>query len=265
MRADCRRSPDLVLVVAVTLVSLLLVAIPIEGLVKAILLAPFVLIVPGYALAAAMFPPGRLPAVERFVYSIVLSVAVATIGGLAWQAPFPLGEASWTAILTVTTLAGCLVAWRRRKALYRAKGRFRPVAADAPAASLKLPKVGVPTALAFLLAAVIAAGAVAVASQGLRDARAESHFTTLWIVPASEHGAAEVGIENHQGAVHDYRLEVSQGSTTVTIWRGRLGARGKKLLPVGQTSAASPQRLIASLYRDGSLYRRAELETEPGS
>ena len=254
MRADCRRSPDLVLVVAVTLVSLLLVAIPIEGLVKAILLAPFVLIVPGYALAAAMFPPGRLPAVERFVYSIVLSVAVATIGGLAWQAPFPLGEASWTAILTVTTLAGCLVAWRRRKALYRAKGRFRPVAADAPAASLKLPKVGVPTALAFLLAAVIAAGAVA-----------ESHFTTLWIVPASEHGAAEVGIENHQGAVHDYRLEVSQGSTTVTIWRGRLGARGKKLLPVGQTSAASPQRLIASLYRDGSLYRRAELETEPGS
>jgi uncharacterized membrane protein len=260
-----RRSPDLVLVAAATLVSLLLIAIPIDGLVKAILLAPFVLILPGYALAAAMFRPGRLPAGERFIYSIVLSVGVAAAGGLAWQAPFPLGEASWTVILGVTILISCFIARRRREAFHRSQGRPRTAAAAAPKWRLKLPKIDVPTALAFLLAAAIAAGAVAVASEGLRDARAESHFTTLWIAPGPEQGTAEVGIENHQGAVHDYRLDVSQGGTTVATWRGRLGARGKQLVPVDQTSAVSPQRLIASLYRDGDLYRRAELEAEPGS
>jgi uncharacterized membrane protein len=263
MSSELRRSRDLVVVAALTLVSLVLIAIPVDGLVKQVMLIPFVLILPGYALAAAMFPPGRLPDGERFVYSIVLSVGVGALGGLVWQAPFPLGKAAWTAIFAVAILAGCVVAWRRRQALDQ--GRAGSRADGARAGGPKLPKVDLPTAVAFLLAAAIAAVAIAVAADGQREARAESHFTSLWIVPGETRGTAEVGIENHQGAVHEYRLEVNDGATTVQSWKGRLGARGKKLVVVETAGDLSAGRLIASLYRDGDLYRRTALEAGTGT
>ena len=194
-------SRDLIAAAAAALASLALMALPVDGLLKSLLLVPLVLFIPGYALAAAMFPAATLGRGERLVYALSLSVAAATLGGLAWQLAFGLGRLAWAAILTAVTLAACAVAHRRRAAV-------RP---DRTPSTRWLTGLNAPTAVGVLVAVALAVFAVWTAIEGLQDQRAESKFTALWIVPSKEGGAegAEVGLSNHQSAVHRYRLTVT--------------------------------------------------------
>ncbi|HMC49076.1 MAG TPA: DUF1616 domain-containing protein, partial [Solirubrobacterales bacterium] len=109
-----RQSVDLGVVCAASLLSAVLVALPLGGLVTALLLVPLVLVLPGYALTAALFPPGTLPPEDRLVYIFVLSLSAASLGGLLWQLAFGLEQATWTLILVLISLAASAVALRRR-------------------------------------------------------------------------------------------------------------------------------------------------------
>lgn len=252
-----RRNRDLIGAAVAALLSLGLMALPVGGLVKALLLVPLVLFIPGFALTAAMFPAPALGRGERLVYSVALSAAAAALGGLAWQLAFGLDRFAWAGILVAVTLASCAVALRRRAGLApdRLRSSPRPV----------LP--GVPTAIGMLAAAALAAVAVWTAIGGVQDQRAESNFTALWIVPSKYAGASgvQIRISNHQGAVHSYRLLVTGAGRTIQEWDGRLGARQQFQVEVGAAVIPTGARLVASLYRDGTLYRRVKLQTEVGA
>lgn len=251
-----RGGRDLALAAAASLLALVLVALPFDGLAEALLLLPAVLFVPGYAVAAALFPAATLPRTERLAYSVALSVCTAALGGLAWQLAFGLSPFAWASILAATTLAACEIARRRRAGLADEQRRRLS----------RRPRLDAPTALAVLVALALAVVAVRTAIAGEQDQRSQSHFTALWIVPSDGgSGDIEVGLSNHQGAVHDYRLVVKGGSRVLRDWEGRLGARTQGRLLLDPETFPPGIRLVATLFRDGARYRRVELQTEAGT
>jgi Protein of unknown function (DUF1616) len=254
-------SRDLSLVVAALLVSLLLLALPFGGLPKAILLLPLVLFLPGYALSAALFPPGALPPAERAIYSVALSIATAVLAGLLWQFAFALTRTSWALLLAAITLAGCAVAQGRRGPNpHRSPSRNSPIGAS------PWPRLDLPTAVTVLLGVAAAIAAIAIATDGLQEQRAKSHFSALWVVPRTPGSeAVEIGIQNHQGSTHVYRLEVEAAGRDIHHWRGRLASRANKRLLLAPGSVPSGMQLIVSLFRDGALYRRVETQAGTGT
>jgi uncharacterized membrane protein len=260
-----RDSRDLALTAAASLASPILMAVPVDGLVKGIVLVPMVMLLPGYAVTAAMFPFPTLGRAERLVYVVSIGVSAAVLSGLIWQLAFGLGRFAWAFLLTTVVLSGCAIARHRRasapiqdKAFSPSRGTDRGLA--------RMPKLDVPTAIGVLVALGLAIAAIAVASDGLREERAESHFSALW---AAAVGAApkavEIGVWNHQGAVHEYRLDVRSAGRTLRRWQGRLGSHAQKQLVLSPATFPSGARLVVSLYRDGSLYRRTELQTGSGT
>lgn len=255
------RSRDLVLTVAAMLVSLLLLALPFDGLVKGLLLLPAVLYLPGYALSAALFPPGTLSLGERLVYSIALSVGAAVLAGLLWQFAFVLNRTSWALLLAAVTLAGCAIAQRRRTLVRELQRARRSSDGASP-----WPRLDLPTAATVLVGFAAAVVAVVIAVNGLQEQRAESHFSALWVVPqapASE--AVEIGVLNHQGAPHTYRVELRAAGRTVDLWHGRLASRANKRVLLAPGAVPAGRELVVSLFRDGALYRRVTMQTGLGT
>jgi uncharacterized membrane protein len=254
------RSRDLVVTAAASLASLVLIALPFGGLIKGIVLLPMVLVLPGYALAAAVSPPGTLSRSERAVYVVGLSVSAAALGGLVWQFAFDLGRETWALLLASITLAGCAIAQRRRtrQTPIRKRNRSQPPRASRERSS----HLELPTALTALIGVIAAIAAIAITVDGLQDQRAESNYSALWVVPAKPSSSAvEIGILNHQSSAHEYRLEVESRGRKIQDWRGRIGARGRKRVLLGPKTAPPGTQLAISLYRDGVLYRRTELQT----
>ena len=213
------------------------------------LLAALALGASGYAICAALFPPGALEEEERWAYSFVFAISAAALGGLLVQLFFDLGRGAWVAIAVATTLGAAAVAWRRR-------GWRRP---SARKAARRLP-AGALWALGFGAAAAIACGAVAIATSGVREQHSRQRFASLWAVPHGER--VEAGVWNHGGPAR-YELAVSSagkpverlqlhlgpdqhwsallgpgvsvlsGETTIVLYHGRLAYRSVALNPVG--------------------------------
>jgi uncharacterized membrane protein len=253
-KASEARSRDLTRVVVASLASLVLMLLPFGGLPKAIALVPLALILPGYAISAAMFMPGSITRGERLAYTLSLSVGAAAIGGLAWQLFFGLSRAGWALVLVAIVLVAARIARNRRAAR----------SSDPVERRSRLPYLGLPTALAILATLILTVVAVDVAIEGLRDQRAESHFSSLWILP---HGPAEesveIGVQNHQGAVYTYRLSVARAGVPRWLWEGRLGAHKRKQVILGLSEITGAGPLVVTLYKSGLPYRRTELQ--PGS
>jgi hypothetical protein len=229
---------------------LILAVLPFDGLLKALILAPFVLFLPGYAIAAAIFMPGTIARGERLVYAVALSVAAATIGGLFWQFLLDLDRFAWAFVLASIALIASAVAQRRRVLQPPAEDGGRP----APV------RVGLATVAVSMIALAIAIAAINVAIDGLYRQRAESHFSSLWVVPRAPDGAVEIGIWNHQGEVHEYRLDVDGAGRPLRRWEGRLGSRASKQLVLDPGEVPRAGGVVVSLYEDGVLYRRTELQ-----
>src|SRR5258708_19924598 len=100
------RSTDIFAVVAITLVAAVLaLLVPPDIALIRILTLPLVLVLPGYALTAALLPNRSLGVAERLMFSLGLSLAVVILGGLAlnWT-PFGLRAISWAVLLAGLTL-----------------------------------------------------------------------------------------------------------------------------------------------------------------
>ncbi|MGZ6299319.1 MAG: DUF1616 domain-containing protein [Candidatus Limnocylindria bacterium] len=248
---------DLALVSVGSLISLVLALLTFGGWAKAIALVPMVLFLPGYALAAAMFPPGSIPRSERCVYIVGLSVGAATLGGLLWQLVLNLDRNTWAVLLTLVTLVGCAVAWRGRAASTSPKREI---------AMPSLPRVGPLTALAVLAALALAIAAVNIAIDGIERQRGMSHFSSLWMVPRSEEaGSIEVGVWNHMGNPHQFRLSVERKGAPLRTWNLRLGPDQRLQRVLSAAELPGRGMLVVTLYRDGKLYRRTKLDTGVGA
>jgi len=72
-----RRSADLQATIALTAIAVLVALFFDSGPVAAIALLPLVLVLPGYAISAALLPPGSISREVRLALTLALSVCAA--------------------------------------------------------------------------------------------------------------------------------------------------------------------------------------------
>ncbi|GII23957.1 DUF1616 domain-containing protein [Planosporangium mesophilum] len=144
-----------------------------------------VFVLPGLALAAALFPGRVLSIVERLVLPPALSLAVLVLGGLGmFAAGIPLGRASWTALTTSVTVAAAVVARLRRDTAGTGSAAETAMFGRVLAVDREKMTVGAavwrlaPLALAVLL--IAGAGVLAMRSAGTGG----EPFTGLSLVPS---------------------------------------------------------------------------------
>ena len=111
------KSFDLLVVAVIALIAITLAfVVPPDDVPVRILTLPLVLVLPGYALTAAMFPKRAFGIPERLVFSLSLSLIIVILGGLALNImPFGLRASSWAVLLGVITLGAIGVALARRR------------------------------------------------------------------------------------------------------------------------------------------------------
>ena len=231
-------------------------AVPFLGLVLGL---PLVLILPGYALIAAVFPdrPPELP--QRLLFTVGLSLSVTILGGyLLNLLPWGLRTETWVALLGGVSLAGFAVALlRRRNYPHRAASL-----SGAPHLRLHL---GGRQWLLLGLAALNATGAIVVARVGAEEAP-DTRFTQLWILQGngSEKNEAQIGVSNQEQTAVHFRLVVEIGVTRVAEWSSLVLQPGEKwetrvALPASQPTTDTVK---ATLYRNDApdaIYRKVIL------
>lgn len=204
------------------------------------------LLVPGYALASALFGRCGLRGADLLLFSITLSLAVVIVGTfvLNWL-PYGLTTTTWTALLAGTTLVAGL--WAVLVIPAGKRGRSRTTLRPRPR------EIGV-LAIALLIAVnAIAFGRTPLPAAGIQG------YTSLWILPGGRH-AGEVGVESSELHRTVYRLEIRDD-------QGHRIQRSLTLAPGQRWSARfrvpqSAHRVDARLFRRGSprhVYRRVRL------
>lgn len=252
-----RWSRDLVAVVATALLGLIVALIHVGGWIEVVALLPLVLVLPGYALAAALFGPGAIPLAERTVYVVALSLTATGLGGIITQLVLSLDRLVWAVVLFLVTLAASRLAQRRRDQ--------RPNNLREP--HLDLPSFN-PLSVAVVLAALAISGwAVSIAGNNAKQTRHDAHFTELWVLPVeattadTEQGGVTIGVSNHEGHAVSYRVRVAQRGASLAARSIRVqGGRNRQIRIVAPAiSAADP--LQVTLLRKGQVYHRAFLRS----
>lgn len=256
-------SRDLLAAAVLALLAALAALLPLPSWLQFALLAPLALVLPGYAIGAALFPPRAVPAVERCVYVFVFSLSTAAIGGIVLQLVFALDRTLWVLLEVAVTLAAVAVAQRRRAKLPiqvqeddRRRGgagrHYRP---------------GPAVVLGLAIAAALAIFAVATASDGVQEQRARQVFASLWAVPVGgESGEAvpvRVGVWNH-GAPSSYRLQVSANGQALEQVPVRLESRQKWEKTLTPPPDAATGDLELTLFHGGASYRKVVLNIGVG-
>lgn len=246
-----RRSTDLVALLVLALLGLVAVLAGIDGFVGAVLLLPLAFAIPGYALAAALFPPGQIPASERAVYVIALGIAAAALSGILVQLVFSLDRMAWALTLSGLTLAaGAVAAARRRE--------------DRPWAEVELNPVAV---VLLVMALAMAAWAAANATNRARDELGDAHFTELWLLPSagSAPGASKrvsIGVSNHEGRTTSYQVNLTLGGVPLRNWTVRLGEGQAWTTSLQAPRPTDSRPLRVTLLRDGRVFRNAFLRSD---
>jgi glycosyltransferase involved in cell wall biosynthesis len=211
---------------------------------RAILLLPFALFLPGYALILAIFRRRGPGATERIVLALGVSLVIAALASLFLDlVSLRLTLRSWAAALAVVTVGATLFGAAHTEAASdrstppRRRHAFRP--------QLRL----VPTAITLAAAGLVAA-AVVLARTPLPSSSAPG-YTALWLTRKPHSAALTVGIRSEEHRRTRYRLRlVLEGRTTSRELALDPGETWQKTLP--------PVRLAAaSLYRAGDpgVYR----------
>jgi hypothetical protein len=224
--------------------------IPAPDWLRVPLLAALVLVLPGYAIAAACFGPRDLPPAERSVYVVAFSIATAALGGLALQVVLALGRVHWVIFLAAVTAGATIVA--------RARGT--PINST----PRRTPSMNPFAVAGLIVAACLAVASIAIATDGAREQRAESHFTSLWALPeggldALATAPLAIGVHNHEGAATRYLLVVTRDDRTELRRRRTLESNEawRLVLPPPPDAGGA---IRVSLYRGGDLYRQVVLE-----
>ena len=258
MRDARHHSWDLLVVIALALSALAIGALargPNPALTTVTL--PLALLLPGYALVAALLPFGHLGFPERLALSLGVSIALAVLCGLLLHAlRIPLGSASWRVLLSLVTLAAAGYALLRR-------GRSALPPVPALAARMHFREALLLSAGALLIGLALGLGSIGVARPPSEP------FTQFWALSgqAGDRVVVRVGLTNEEGLPVTYRIVIQAGDWLVAEWPS-VSVRPRE---TWEAEATVPQELTGQVlttlaYRandpSGQPYRRARITVE---
>jgi len=206
-----RPSSDLLAVMIIAALSAgLALVLPADSMVRLICALPLVLFLPGYAIAAALFPPRSLGVPERLLFSLGLSVIATALAGLALNlTPWGLQTSTWAIALAAIVLLAGTIAWRRRKPA----AAITAVPVDTQF-NLRL-RDGLLLGLAILVTGTaIGLTRLPVAPNGVAG------YTSLWMIPANSSDSTDfrLGFNSSEFTETRYRLQVRMGDQVVQAW-----------------------------------------------
>src|SRR6266852_3562397 len=279
------KSVDILVIIVITIVAVALAfVVPPDSVPGRILTLPLVLVLPGYALMASVFPRRSLGTVECLVFSLGLSLVIVVLGGLVlnWT-PFGLRASSWSLLLGSITLGACAVALARRRglrtchaertrsisALFRTCHAERTRSISALYGLLRIKGVGLTFRQGLLLgmAVVIICGAIAISNIGAAQ-QPFPGFTQLWILPAggaNPKNAVRLGVSNMESTAMEYSLAVNVDGKVVKLWPSidlKPSEKWETTLMLPQTAHIGAVRVEVVLYRTNApatIYRHVVL------
>lgn len=231
---------------ACAVVALLVPVVPIRVLAA----LPLALFLPGFALAAAIFPGAEAGRRQRLVLCLGLSLIVLALGSLLLDvAPGGIRSGWWALLLFLVVLGGCRGAALRRSSPPR--GSILP----------RRPRLRMANAALLSLGALGTVAALVLAFVPLGAKHAEG-YTEMWIRPlggASKTGV-EIGVGSREQHPTGYSLKIRVGGAP-------LGGRREFSLRPGQSktlgfstpaSGGGSVPVSATLFKDGEAgaYRR---------
>jgi uncharacterized membrane protein len=218
---------------------------------RVLLALPFVLVLPGYAIAAAIFPGQGLTGWERLLFTLGLSLTATILSGLVLNlTPWGLQATSWAVLLSIVTLGASLAAMQRR----------RHERANTPA-KLRFP-LSLRQVLLFGLSGLIVFAAMGLV-QGPKPSHNLQGYTTLWILPGtlSQQNTVSLGIHSQELELINYKLELTLDGKIMREWSDISLTPGGQwersiVLPAGEGYV---EAVLFQANNPGTPYRRVTL------
>jgi uncharacterized membrane protein len=220
---------------------------------------PLVLVLPGYAATAALFPGRALGGAQRVLMCLGLSLMLSALGGLVlnWT-PWGLQARSWALLLGSVTLAACAIAWARREEPAAATG----VSAGPPGIGLSVRQGAM-----LVLAMAVIGGSLTRATAGVAQQQTPG-FTQLWILPASKgqpQNTVQLGVKNMESTTTSYQLIVTVDGRTAATWHALALTPGRTWqTTITLHGSRASSTVVAALYRmdaPQTVYRRVALRS----
>jgi hypothetical protein len=245
------RDPRLWVVVAGALLCAAVVVLVPITLVRALFVVPLCLILPGYAITAAVFAKRHLEYQQRLMLTLGLSFVALVLGSLLLDVvPGGLQKGSWLILLVIVIVVASVVGTLRGLPLERRRSRrwsFRVTRVDA----------------LLLLVGAIGAGSAFAITRHPRTAPNAVGYSALWMLPSgSAHApSVNIGVISNEQHPTRYRLLLRMGRTDRIVDSSlmlRPGQQTKFVVPLSVSRSTSSGMVTATLYKDGTsgVYRQ---------
>lgn len=249
-----REQRDLRLILALTVVCAVGSLITPLGAVRVIFAVPLALILPGYAITAAVFG-SHLPAwPERIPLTLGIGLASAALASLVLNyVPGGIQGLPWALLLVLIVLLACISAARRRGRRGRRQPPSLPSMKPRPVTAV----LGIGTVAMVVVALILA--------QATPENDHASGFTQLWIAPPKPTDVStRIGITSEQQQTRAYRLVVKvEGEAKPEIETFELEPSQTHLVKIDSGGTGTPAGVEAKLYlrSDPSrVYRRVSTQ-----
>jgi hypothetical protein len=251
-----QRNLDLWLILTLALAGLAVQLTGAPAAAHAVLGLCVAVVCPGYALTAALLPAWRRGSAERAALILGLSLALAILGAVIFNAlPGGLTTPVWAGLASGVTLVGSLVAaWRRRDT---PPSQPRPGLHLRPLEWAQLGLAGLVTLAAVWLVRV------PISTSGVTG------YTLLTIAPdtAQNQPGVHISISSSEFSATTYRLTVTDDDVPVREWPVIYLAPGEtwdQAVPIGP--ARQGGHILALLYRSdapATVYRSVSMVLGP--
>jgi uncharacterized membrane protein len=224
---------DLILIFLVTIFSIISVVAPVlnDSFIRTILGLLFILLLPGYALIAALFPKiDDLDGIERLALSFGLSIAVAPLIGLGLNyTPFGIRLTPILVSLSIFTISMLFVSFLRRKRIPEEdrfsvdfSGFFHSVKSSFSSENRTDKFLSIVLVASIVLTISMTGYVIASPKEGEKftefyilgpNGKASDYPTNL---TAGEKGSVIVGVVNHEYSTINYQMVVKINNRTLS-------------------------------------------------
>jgi hypothetical protein len=220
-------------------------------LLRAVLVIPLVLFVPGYALVNALFPSLGVPTVERLLLSVASSLGLAIVTGLVLAfSGVGLSPTTWLFALVGLALIGLVGAAAQRVRNGTEGPRFRVAT---------MSRLG----LLAVLGAVLITVNVLLGARLIGSEQQTHPPLQLWMVPvAGQPLQAELGV-HADDAGGEYTIVISSAGDVVTEYKPMLQPQETWQVVVVFTPNVRAQPIVARLYQPGATIESRFVVLQP--